>query len=617
MIKFLAFKSSTNLHRCFVRCFASNSSELLISLKSPLKRLYLKVHPDLFEFHPEEKKVNNNSFAILNQFMQELEEGILKRSHYPLRFYIKHPEEDKTGMKLIEFTMAPHTPSSAHSAALSSSSDVLIPVNSLVERRVYAALEKLFNLIEIPHDLNLDKNNGEEVAQFLDDISLDEFLRQNRLLAIGAMSNKAKPNSHAAHMTSAHLRLQQIKIIFQSASNKNCADLTNPNPNSVVNSTLQDFLMKQFITSVNHSDYFKGTVKPLAEVDKQPQALKRPNQPHSASRQAAADFDPVDFGSKRSHDAAAHFLNPRNESEAEEAFIPPNRPASHQVQAQPVFDHQLLSDIQSSKSSAAHYNPFSSTVLIFDNNANTSFLDARGRIVLNINSSTPGDYVTQSNLPNPDWMKLFNDPQLFVRINQLNSRLYQLKSLEHKVARAIGVADIFSEAALISSAAYIDWLNHLHHHSNQFSHLLKQIQPFNQLLIRVQDGSNGKSSDLTVEKVIGVILVSCNTAPAELAKFLLAHATLAASIQSSYRIRCESYNSLLLQTKRQLKLKALEQCTSISQAEMLSACAGLSQLWGEARNNLADLQIRIGKNYQSVDEAGFLTLSYKFTRDKL
>ncbi len=54
-----------------------------------LKKLYLKVHPDLFENHPEQKDTNARSLALLTSLLDSVRNGQNLSSHsIPLKFYM-------------------------------------------------------------------------------------------------------------------------------------------------------------------------------------------------------------------------------------------------------------------------------------------------------------------------------------------------------------------------------------------------------------------------------------------------------------------------------------------------------------------------------------------------
>ena len=55
------------------RCFASQPEAAAVPLKSLLRQLYLKVHPDLFTDSPQEQATNQRSFVLLREYLSLLE----------------------------------------------------------------------------------------------------------------------------------------------------------------------------------------------------------------------------------------------------------------------------------------------------------------------------------------------------------------------------------------------------------------------------------------------------------------------------------------------------------------------------------------------------------------
>lgn len=73
------------------------------SFSDQLRRLYLKVHPDLLSEHHAESEVNGSSFAVLNSFIAAMKSGAqVPQMNFNLKFYVKSDEEESAKLKLVD-----------------------------------------------------------------------------------------------------------------------------------------------------------------------------------------------------------------------------------------------------------------------------------------------------------------------------------------------------------------------------------------------------------------------------------------------------------------------------------------------------------------------------------
>jgi len=189
------------------------------SSKKLLKPFYMVVHPDLFQKHPIEQKVNEESLKTIHSY---LDEDLKKTYDVTLTFHLKHSNKDSISQVQVHLT---------HDVSRDKMINNILKTCGLPSNTTTALYENLQNEVKIKYD-NYQKDNDLDVDTYVNyvgdlrfgkfsqhtQLTLTEWLKENNERISVSSQNKIPLKEKYSSLVKQFQLKYQLKNIYTSSS---------------------------------------------------------------------------------------------------------------------------------------------------------------------------------------------------------------------------------------------------------------------------------------------------------------------------------------------------------------------------------------------------------------